>query len=241
MNREVLLKNYSNTAIDDLSGGKAEGSEIKNSFAKMLKFFSDCAEIEGLRLKPYGSEHLCYFSVLSLAKQQIIYEDLRRYYQICLESIQLHDSLKDNMGQFHLALKKLDIQVEGQVFAALNSEDVIEIYTLDSIQIFRTFNFFHLVTYTLEEIFCRPWFELYQRDVFTNEANHKAVKYVLSGETRSPFYPNIPVHDVYEKKEGGHSLTKIKHRFMAPAYNSDDARTGFINVFQVVGQLQRSS
>ncbi|MBK8203198.1 MAG: hypothetical protein IPK68_13045 [Bdellovibrionales bacterium] len=241
MNKEVLLKNYSNTAIDSLLGGKAEGSEIKNRFAKMLKFFCDYAEIEGLRLKPYGSENLCYFSVLSLAKQQVVYEDLRRYFQICLESIQLHDSLKDNIGQFHLVLKKLNIQVEDQVFSALNSEDVIEIYTLDSIQIFRTFNFFHLVTYTLEEIFCRPWFELYERDIFTNEANHKAVKYVLSRQTRSPFYPNIPVHDVYEKKGGGHSITKIKHRFMAPAYNSDEELTGFINVFQVVGQCQRIS
>lgn len=241
MNKEVLLENYSNTPIDGLLGDKGDWSEIKNSFAKMLKFFCDYAEIEGLRLKPYGSENLCYFSVLSLAKQQVIYEDLRRYYQICLESIQLHNSLKDNMGQFHLALKKLDIQVEGQVFSALNSEDVIEIYTLDSIQIFRTFNFFHLVTYTLEEIFCRPWFELYERDVFTNEANHKAVKHVLSGQARSPIYPNIPIHDIYEKKEGSRSLTKIKHRFMAPAYNSSEDLTGFINVFQVVGQCQRIS
>jgi hypothetical protein len=241
MSKECLLKNYSNSAIDGLLWDKAKGSEIKNSFAKMLKFFCDYADFDGLRLKPYGSENLCYFSVLSLAKQQVVYEDLRRYYQIFLEFIQLHDSFKNNIGHFHLALKKLDIRVEDQVFSALNSEDVIEIYTLDSIQIFRTFNFFHLVTYTLEEIFCRPWFELYERDVFTNEANHKAVKFVLSGQTRSPFFPNIPVHDVYEKKEGGHSTTKIKHRFMAPAYNSDEELTGFINVFQVVGQCQRIS
>lgn len=239
MNKDILLENYSNAGIDNFFGGKAEGSKIKSSFAKMLRFFCDCAEMEGFRLKPYDSEHLFCFSVLSLAKQQVVYEDLRRYYQICLESIHLHTSLKDNIGQFRLAAKKLGLQVEDNVFSALNSEDVVEIYTIDSIQIFRTFNFFHLVTYTLEEIFCRPWFELYERDIFTNEANHKAVKYVLSRQTRSPFYPNIPVHDVYEKREGVHTLTRIKHRFMAPAFNSQEELTGFINVFHVVGQNQR--
>ncbi len=241
MNKEISPCNYSSTAIDGLLGGKAEESGIKNGFAGILRFFCDCAEIEGLRLKPYRSENLCYFSALSSINQQVVYEDLRRYYQICLESIKLHASLKNNIGQFRLAVNKLGIQVEDKVFSILNPEDVIEIYTLDSIQIFRTFNFFYLVTYTLEEIFCRPWFDLYQRDVFTNEANHKAVKHVLSGQARSPIYPNIPIHDIYEKKEGSRSLTKIKHRFMAPAYDSDEELTGFINVFQVVGQCQRIS
>lgn len=239
MNKENSSNCYLNTAIDGLLWFKTGEPDIKRIFARMLRFFCDCAEIEGLRLSPYYSEKLSCFSKLSSSNQQVVYEDLRRYYQICLESIRIHGSLKDNIGQFRFALKKLDIQVDDRVFSDLNIEDVIEIYTIDSIQIFRTFNFFYLVTYTLEEIFCRPWFELYERDVFTNEANHKAVKYVLSGQTRSPFYPNIPTHDVYEKKEGGRSLTKIKHRFMAPAYNSHEELTGFINVFHVVGQCQR--
>ncbi|MBK7843052.1 MAG: hypothetical protein IPJ71_05055 [Bdellovibrionales bacterium] len=239
MNKENSSNCYLNTAIDGLFGAKGEEPDRKKSFARILRFFCDCAEIEGLRLSPYHSEELSYFSKLSSANQQAVYEDLRQYYQSCLESVRIHGSLKDNRGQFRLALKKLNIQVDDGVFSDLNIEDVIEIYTLESIQIFRTFNFFYLVTYTLEEIFCRPWFELYKRDVFTNEANHKAVKYVLSGQTRSPFYPNIPTHDVYEKKEGGHSLTKIKHRFMAPAYNFHEELVGFINVFHVVGQCQR--
>lgn len=217
-----------------LETNDARSLNRKKHFGRLLVRFCDFARLHGVNLKPFNDENLLYFSKLGTDQQEIIRNSFLRYYNICLSAVEIQGSLKDNVGHFKLALRRLGFHVKDSVLEELQNNDVIEIYTLDSVQIFRTFNFFCLVNYTLEEIFCRPWFELYRRDHFTNHANLKAVTKVLSEDFDSIYYPNIPVHDVFELQPGSNCATKIKYRFMAPAYSPDGDKIGFVNVFWAI-------
>lgn len=211
-------------------------SPLADQFALLLREFCYLAEAEGLPLVPYRSEQLPYFSVLSLEEKRRTWDHFFNYFQTCLGTLETHHTLKDNVGLFRQALKRLQFHVPEEVFLALEDDDVIEIYTSNSIQIFRTFNFFHLVRYTLEDIFCRPWFELYRRDEFTNRANFSAMTKVLNGEAPIPYYANIPVHQVTETQPESCLSTTIQQRFMAPVFQIAQERetVGVINVFKVI-------
>jgi hypothetical protein len=46
------------------------------------------------------------------------------------------------------------------IFSGISEDDVIEVYTLDSIQRYRSANFFKYISYSVGEIITYPWYEL---------------------------------------------------------------------------------
>lgn len=60
-------------------------------------------------------------------------------------------------------LQMLKLTPEGDIFDRIENDDVVEVYALDSVQIFRNIRFFEISTFTIEDILCRPWYHLTRR------------------------------------------------------------------------------
>lgn len=61
------------------------------------------------------------------------------------------------------ALEVLGLEVDENIWAKIGSEDVIEIYDKNNIQVFRTFNFFKTSSYSLLDLLTFEWFHLWER------------------------------------------------------------------------------
>lgn len=72
--------------------------------------------------------------------------------------------IDDSSRLLRLAVKSIGLSVDSSVYEKIDRSDVIEIYGLDHVQIFRSFNFFRVCSYNLDDVLSHQWFELYERD-----------------------------------------------------------------------------
>jgi hypothetical protein len=103
---------------------------------------------------------------------------------------------------FEIEFTKRFLAVEGlfvsdDIWATLRDGDVIEIYNLDGIQIFRSFSFFKYCSYTLTDILSQEWFNLWDRPRTIIEAMHNNVGRALES-SKSIFKTDVPTHVLRE-------------------------------------------
>jgi hypothetical protein len=128
-------------------------------------------------------------------------------------------------------LKRLSIRTSDDLFTYLTDQDVIEIYDLDGRQLYRSFNFFSLCNYSLEQIYSVPWFELYERNSELTKANLDFVAEIIQHPELGTRATPVPVHEVREKRRPHRRITRIQPRFMSPMFDCKRNVAGFINTF----------
>lgn len=114
-------------------------------------------------IRPYASRFLPYYGLLSTAEQNEVIQNIATYDAICREVHQAGGSLKDNKLLLKTALNTFGWSVAPDTYDKFTDEHMIEIYNLQHTQIFRGFRFFCFSSYTLEDIYCRKWYHLYDR------------------------------------------------------------------------------
>lgn len=118
------------------------------------------------------------------------------------------------------ALKRFSLRPPSDLFSYIADEDLVEIYTLDNLQIFRSMSFFDLCSYSLEDLYCRPWYSLFYRDEgITQQIGAEAVR-AFSGQETGVFVPNVADHMLKELDSPFKHEVEIQYKVMAPLYNS---------------------
>ena len=121
------------------------------------------ANLANCQLRALAGPHLPFFKNLDEKNQIEILRSLKTYNEICAETLANGDSLTDSKSFVWQALKKLGLRFSSDMFNFIQQENVIEIYDMNNVQIFRNFNFFGFTSYALEDLLCRPWVELFHR------------------------------------------------------------------------------
>ncbi|MEZ4815969.1 MAG: hypothetical protein R3A80_12330 [Bdellovibrionota bacterium] len=62
------------------------------------------------------------------------------------------------------ALQSLALIPLDNVFSQISDDDIIEVYSSEGIQIFRSFSFLETISYTIEDLIVFPWHDLFTRD-----------------------------------------------------------------------------
>lgn len=114
-------------------------------------------------IRPYASKALPYYGLLSTSEQKDVIDNISAYNAICKEVHDAGGSLKDNKLLLKTALKKFGWSVEPETYDKFTDDHMLEIYNLQYTQVFRSFRFFCFSSYTLEDIYCRKWYHLYDR------------------------------------------------------------------------------
>ncbi|WII73732.1 hypothetical protein QJS83_07565 [Bdellovibrio sp. 22V] len=122
-------------------------------------------EEEGLAVRPYATPTLPYFFQLDEETQKEVVGRLSDYLNICRSVYKEGHQLKESSFFIRKALEYYGYEYNPNLFEFLrNGRDVGEFYTLHHTQFFRTLNYFEFTSYTIEDIYCRQWIHLYQRD-----------------------------------------------------------------------------
>lgn len=120
-------------------------------------------ESKGKRVQPFLSESLPYFNSLSEELQGQVLNRLSFFNEVCSNVVLAGGDLNNPRVMLWHALQSLKFIFPSDLFNYISDESVVEIYDQENIQIFRNLRFFDFTSYTLEDLLCRPWVELFSR------------------------------------------------------------------------------
>ena len=176
---------------------------------------------EGLLRKPYLSADLPLFSKLDQDTQLRVLASLRDYYAVLMESSQEGTSLRDTPVLVWKMLKRLGLTPTDDLFSYISHEKVVEIYNLENVQIFRNFRFFEICSYTLEELFCKQWWELFRRDDTITQQIFAVAAAVYGGETKGSAVPQVGTHLLEEICSPLSFKMEVDIDCLSPLYHRD--------------------
>lgn len=127
--------------------------------------------------------------------------------------------------------------VPGDLENFITPGDIIEVYDSEGIQHYRSFNFFELCTYSLEEIFTYEWWHLYERNEFvTRNLVNQFIK--IFQENSGPQLVDFPTHVARELWSPGRSTIRIKQKALIPVSNFAGKTDLVICTFCVLERLE---
>ncbi|MES2768531.1 MAG: hypothetical protein V4596_05230 [Bdellovibrionota bacterium] len=127
-------------------------------------------------------------------------------------------------------LEFMKYRTNTDIIDSISEDDIVEIYNLDCIQIFRNFKFYETTTYSLSDLISFDWSELYYRPSQVSQKIQKHITAVLQNSDDSITYDmsDVPTHMIKEIKASPIQLCEIRFKKIAPITNNIGKRTGLI-------------
>ena len=203
--------------------------QVKELFVRLSALLAG----HGIEAKPWRDASLPAFRKLDIKGQERVLGHLE---EICVQ-MEIHRDRDLDTIQNQILWRvshQFGFRFPANLFEELPKDAVIELYSKEGTQIFRSLQFFRLCSYTLEEIYCTPWFELFDHHKETMamcaQMMEKAVKGELRGVIKNPF----PNHDVAERLSAEKLSTTIEPVMIGFFGDADDNYNGFLHVFRCV-------
>lgn len=169
------------------------------------------------------------FAKLPTAKQQEILSNISTYVRILAQAFEPEIERNNNLheiARLRWALHCFGLKAKKQdVFNIVAPDDVIEVYNLQGVQLYRNVGFFKVCSYNLLDLSVQPWDMLYDKPTHVIEATHNVIHRLFdSGDDPIPY--GIGTYLQKEKFEFADSLKtlKVTPKFIVPLYDINDGR-----------------
>lgn len=114
-----------------------------------------------------------------------ILNNLNTRIEILKAAIDQDIDLNDNKGLFWLACRRFGFRPQSDFLEIIESDDVLEIYTLDGKQVFSNFFFWSLTSYPIDVILSHAFLSLFHRESIFNDQILKAFEWTcIHSKTR---------------------------------------------------------
>lgn len=120
----------------------------------------------------------------------------------------------------------------------IERDDIIEIYEPSSVQYWRSYNFFEKCSYTPEELFFTPWYELFERPDHINALILEFVQQVMNEGLSNVKFP-VPKHLLKETR-GARNIIELEPRFCSVLYQKDGRLFGMVNTVRASVRKQKT-
>lgn len=194
-------------------------SKLDTEFMRLTDSLCGLLASEGIHFSSY-LPGLPLFSKLPEENKMKAISSLQFQYDLCMEQISEGYVLKDSPSFTWRALRKLGYVPTSDLFEKIRDDHVIEVYSADSVQVFRNLNFFEYCSYTFEEIHSLEWFNLFDRPQAITEKIIAATAKLFSGERRDIFDPQVPVHIVRETQSAELLSMEFKVEMLGPLFDN---------------------
>lgn len=174
---------------------------------------------EGLKTESH-LEGLPHFSQLGLEEKQTAIDRVKFYHDLCFDHVSEGQSLRDSKRLTWRALVKLGLSPGSNLLDRIESDDVIEVYNPDQVQIFRNLEFFDICSYTLEELFCIQWWRLFRRDEAVSGSIIKLVEDLYQRKYPDGAASPLPQHTVVECLSREKTNINFFMKFIGPLYKN---------------------
>jgi hypothetical protein len=208
-------------------------------FLELARHIERAAAREGVCLTPVADAderndfRLSYYSRLPEQQRNEINFALEAYSSVC-EQVQADGmSARDSKILTWKMLSHMGYASSSDLLNDIRATDLIQVYGATNRLIFASMNFFELTTYSLEDLYCRPWTTLYDRDNAVTEAILNEVRAVFGGNKTASL---VPEYLLMETASANPQAGVLKPRWFAPLFEKDKV-IGFICANEVCKRL----
>lgn len=193
---------------------RSELDRIKLDFLPIADSVVHTARSCGVALLAYRDPSL---SVLESKSNPLdALDNLRQYASVLGGMVASGESPLDSQKFLWRMLKVLELTPQDDIFDKIESDDVVEIYSEDNVQIFRNFNFFKYSSFTVEEVTFVNWTQASKRNLGTTLSYLKfgvRVKTGLFRETENVTFirPHLMKETLGEKR-----IFEVAPRYISP-------------------------
>jgi hypothetical protein len=200
----------------------SSATSAKTSVSLALRFRSLCdryaelVNLEGFKTIPYPTPDLPFFSSLDERAQQKALHDIEQavgiYEDLCNEGYRLTDTPQ----LLWRNLSKLGYVCESDIFDKITPTDVVQVFSFEGKLVIWNLRLLGLVSFTIEQLFCTPWWLLGKREPDVSDAILAATASIISGKITNTFNPMIPVHVLTEANSDQLLRFKIGIKYLSP-------------------------
>jgi hypothetical protein len=209
-------------------------------FTELGTAFSNLARSVGISVKVCSSDDLPNFSKLPINDQEAAIRRLTIYPDLCdiLSQDPGLPCLLEEKKLLWLALKKLRLLPGSDLMDLLTIDDLIEVY-VGNRQVYRTFNYYDLCSYSLEELETVPWDQLFFRS--DSSILQKLLAEVEQMLTHRKIVKSAAsVHTVYETNSPLMKSFSYQLKYLAPLTDQETHRNDcFLAVLTAQPSLER--
>lgn len=158
-----------------------------------------------------------------------------RLYQTLLEQV-TEDGKAEEKKLLWYALKKLRLVSTSNMMDLIEDGDLVEVY-LGTRQVYRTFNYYNLCSYSLDELASLPWDELFYRPPEITAQIFNEIGTAL--QSRKVLVSETPEHVVEELMSANKFKFKYKLKYIVPLTDletrREDCVLGVIKAEKITG------
>jgi hypothetical protein len=217
-----------------LDGHRLEETRVVDRLQILIAEFVEQAKRDGIHVRGFSAERPLetVFTKFPVEKQMGIYQGFKRYYDVLSGASKEGIPLSEGPRLLWRMLSKLNLHPCAEFFDKVHSEDVIEIYDRDLMQIFRNLKFLELCNYSLDQIFSYEVTELFSRPEAATMQMLHSVQGVLDGTHQKTVAAKIPVHVLEETRTPEKGKFRIEHGFLSPLRDSSNRVVCFISTLK---------
>ncbi len=169
-----------------------------NQFRRLANEISKLAENVNVNIISYRDEGLPCFSKLDGNQQLEVLKQLNSYLKICQNTLEQYGKDNFSVQMTWSSLKDHGLIPCNDLFDKITSEDVIEIHDMNHKQIFRNLVYFKYCSYSIEDLHCLPWTELYYRPKEDLDQLISYAQMVAKQPPKNTLYCNLGPHLIRE-------------------------------------------
>jgi hypothetical protein len=137
--------------------------------------------------------------------------------------------IDDSSRLLLIALKELGLSIDKSFYSMIDRTNVVEVYDNHHFQVFRSFNFFRLCNYNLDDVLSHEWFELYERNqAITDEIMAVGVDHIQSDRTITKIH--MKPHLMRERFSEVRGSFISEFKYFASIYSGPERKHGYIVV-----------
>jgi hypothetical protein len=211
---------------------------LSSTTYRLLESLSQELTKKGIPVRPFSHQSIFAYANLEESRKTLINQTLMGVLALVPAAIDpepnpehpVHPE-KETVLQ---ALEHFGVELRDDLWSHLQPDEIIEIYDANDIQIFRTFNFFKVSSYSLLDLLTNEWFHLWERpkgilEIMMSRAKdlHTTVNGVESCQI-----PRHVLKEIFDDKENSFSSRKsvmIDFNVLCPLYRIGlPIRSGYV-------------
>jgi hypothetical protein len=190
-------------------------SRYAEEYLSLALRFQNLLARNGISVSAFSDRGLEHFLSFPEHDQYRFTAQLRNYLAICeggeLEGI---DIAKDSARMIRYTAKTLNFTLSEEFMDTITSQDILEIFSYEGVQLYRNFRFFEISDYTIDDFFGRHWEYLYERSESVSRQLAERLEAATKLKQCLPFA--IDEHYMRERATANRKIVKVNLRYVAP-------------------------
>lgn len=190
-------------------------------FQSLTLIVVEMAARENIRIRPFTATGVPYFAALRSELQDHVLWQLETFIACGRELQDSARSVSDARLLTAAFIRRNHWQAPADFTERIGPDDCVDIYNENHQLIFANLRFFEILSYSLEDLYCRPWMDLFRReDHQIHTRLIEIVTEVLSGRSRQTYdLSHLPKHIAYEALAPKVGVAETTPKAMAPLWS----------------------